>query len=482
MIKKILLTLLATSIYAGPVHSNDTAGTLLPTGEIRFEKQDGIVLKHEALLLSDTITVDYLFENTTDKPITTTIFFPIPTLGPIVSYMDTPHDFKFRVWSDEQEITPSLNHKITLHDTDVTKYFNLMGIDSYFKAIEVDFEGNGPVFEKVAAPLRKLPLAEQKKLEKLGMLAKGCMEEEINDPCRQAFEEYEMMESFEYLWKSNREEFSKEWTGRFGESVDFDNLQVSPQKQVLAYYLQCKERILAGDKLKTRCAHNPDIYHLKMGQAKGPDSYHREAIYSWTQTFPPHQTVHIRHEYKPSFHSNSLGGPNILGSSAFVNTKGEYNKSYGFWHEAAYIITTANNWKTPIGKFDLLIWGGVGAAVSAPQKGELYTEDSAFSRLAPRNYLLETRQDFIPSKEILFDLSSKFEEDGIKGIDTYPQLYRVDGPANVRAKPNGKEIATLENGHYVWAYPADKKDWFVVLLDEKTDGYTHKTNLVPFGK
>ena len=85
--------------------ANDTAGQLLPTGEIRFEKQDGIVLKHEALLLSDTVTVDYLFENITDKPVETTVFFPIPTIGPVEPYYtEYPHNFEFRVWSNGKEI------------------------------------------------------------------------------------------------------------------------------------------------------------------------------------------------------------------------------------------------------------------------------------------------------------------------------------------------------------------------------------------
>ena len=114
----------------------------------------------------------------------------------------------------------------------------------------------------------------------------------------------------------------------------------------------------------------------------------------------------------------------------------------------------------------MLVFGEEKAAISA--------DKVSYARISPKNYLLETKQDFVPAHEILFDLAGT--------TNIVPQLYRIDGPAHVRAKPNGKKIKTLENGDYVWAYPADKKDWFVVLLDEETTGYTHKTNLIPFGK
>lgn len=413
--KRYILPILSILfLCSGIAEANDTSGALLPTGEIRFDKQPGIVLKHEALLLSDIVTVDYLFENTTDTPVETTVFFPVPTVGPIVDgYMYELHDFKFRVWSNGQEITPSLNHKITFQGTDVTKYFDLMGIDSYLKAIRLQPFGegnNGLELEKVSAPLRKLPQAEQKQLEKLGMLAKGCWQE---------------------------------------------------------------------DEETRKCMHNPDVYHLVWAD------YHQEAIYYWKQTFPPHQTIHIRHEYNPSFYSNSIASPNSFSSVQIWKEDREYDKKvHGCWREAAYIITTTNNWQTPIGKFNLLIWGGVGAAVSAAPENDVYQAIPTSLRLAPKNYLLETRKNFIPSSEIVFELANKYDEDHNSSSpnNIFPQLYRVDGPARVRSTPNGKKITTLENGNYVWAYPADTKDWFVVLLDEKTTGYTYHTNLIPFWK
>ena len=103
------------------------------------------------------------------------------------------------------------------------------------------------------------------------------------------------------------------------------------------------------------------------------------------------------------------------------------------------------------------------------------------ARLSPRNYILVNRKDFVPSQEILFELasaSSHFNNPSTPAL----ALFRVDGPAHVRATPNGKKITQLANDTYVWAYPSDEKDWWVVLLDEQTTGFMHRQNLRPFGK
>jgi len=400
MKKNFLHIFCALFMCGGFAMANDTSGQLLPTGEIRFEKQDGIVLKHEALLLSDTVTVDYLFENITDKPVETTVFFPIPTIGPIISYWEYPHDFKFRVWADGQEIKPEISRKITINGTDVTKYFNLIGVDSYTKTITADFSEDYKELINAGKPLLKLPAAEQKKLEELGMLSKDCLMTE-----------------------------------------------------------------------DSTCVNNPNVYHLA-------GDYKQEVMYYWKQTFPPHQVIHVRHEYIPSVRSNSIGQPSAPVTKQ-LNWSYEENKK-GYWAESSYIITTANNWKTPIENFNLLVWGRTGAAVSSYNYGEFSN-----TRVARKNYLLETKQNFFPANEILFELAYPDYKDfseSKKVQQILPQLYRVDGPANIRKTPNGKKIKTVKNGYFLWAYPSKVKDWFTVLLDEKTTGYTHKDNLIPFGK
>ena len=174
MIKKLfLLTLCMGGLL--PAVANDTAGTLLPTGEIEFTKQPEIVLKHEALLLSYTASVDYLFENTSSAAIRQIVFFPIPTT-PIICYECDSHAFDFRVWSNGREVQPQLHRNITLNGTDVTRYFELMHVTDYTQHITFDPDTYGQDLEDAAAPLRKLPREQQEKLEKIGLLAKGCLE------------------------------------------------------------------------------------------------------------------------------------------------------------------------------------------------------------------------------------------------------------------------------------------------------------------
>lgn len=394
MIKKLfLLTLCMGGLL--PAVANDTAGTLLPTGEIEFTKQPEIVLKHEALLLSYTASVDYLFENTSSAPIRQTVFFPIPTT-PIICYECDSHAFDFKVWSNGREVQPQLHRNITLNGTDVTRYFELMHVTDYTQHITFDPDTYGQDLEDAAAPLRKLPREEQEKLEKIGLLAKGCLETNPD-------------------------------TGK--------------------------------------CTHNPQVYHLV------PANYQQTVSYYWQQEFPPHQTVHIRHTYIPSFTQNSVGQP-------YAIAHWNYEKPHDWWQTASYIVTTANNWQTPITRFHMLVWGDKQASVSAWNAQQWQASDA---RLSPRNYILVNRKDFVPSQEILFELasaSSHFNNPSTPAL----ALFRVDGPAPVRATPNGKKFTQLANDTYVWAYPSEQKDWWVVLLDEQTTGFMHRQNLRPFGK
>ena len=85
MNKLLFILLLFLSCMSS--RANDTAGYVLPTGGVVFEKQDGIKMKTEALYIRPgQIEVNYLFENTTDKDITTQVFFPLPPIAAVADY------------------------------------------------------------------------------------------------------------------------------------------------------------------------------------------------------------------------------------------------------------------------------------------------------------------------------------------------------------------------------------------------------------
>ena len=93
--------------------------------------------------------------------------------------------------------------------------------------------------------------------------------------------------------------------------------------------------------------------------------------YHWTQAFPAHQTVHIRHEYTPQvgFQPAELGElqskfgdacidralANRLKADVAARSAIEGRNVYLEWVD--YILTSANTWKTPIQSFELIVDG-----------------------------------------------------------------------------------------------------------------------------
>ena len=98
--------------------------------------------------------------------------------------------------------------------------------------------------------------------------------------------------------------------------------------------------------------------------------------YHWTQTFPAHAAVHIRHEYTPVLgNSNTVDGPflqtgktekgpdeeelpTVCPSPELLRALRGDSKRPGHMASIAYvdfILTTANTWKQPIEDFTLLV-------------------------------------------------------------------------------------------------------------------------------
>jgi len=105
----------------------------------------------------------------------------------------------------------------------------------------------------------------------------------------------------------------------------------------------------------------------------GSPSWRVEKKYHWTQTFPAHAIIHIRHEYTPD-----MGNSSSIGDVSHYNPKNEENgelatfcptpallqslKNTGYTDEDPtglfyidFILTTANTWKTPIEDFTLIV-------------------------------------------------------------------------------------------------------------------------------
>ncbi len=131
--------------------------------------------------------------------------------------------------------------------------------------------------------------------------------------------------------------------------------------------------------------HSPDIEKLSAAQRQQLEqaglvyhgysgaSWQVRKKYYWSQTFPAHKTIHIRHEYSPvvgSMNSIKYGlGPSATPDSAkqlqefcvdgrLGATLGKIanstDKDAPYFY-VDFILTTANTWKTPIEDFTLIV-------------------------------------------------------------------------------------------------------------------------------
>ena len=71
---------LAVSTGPGPVRANDSAAEL-SIGGLQFLRSNTIAIESEDLRISlDRVQVRYQFVNTSDKPVTLTVAFPLPDI------------------------------------------------------------------------------------------------------------------------------------------------------------------------------------------------------------------------------------------------------------------------------------------------------------------------------------------------------------------------------------------------------------------
>lgn len=390
MNKKILclfyFILISLSVYA-----NDTAGTILPTGGVVFEKQDGIKMKVEALYIRPyQIEVNYLFENTTDKDITTQMFFPLPEMPAVEEYLgDKSHDYKFKLWVNGKQKQYQTHWTITQNNKDITKDVSIL----FYRPEEIITD------QELDRRIAMLPEETRKLLQNNNIVA------------------------WDYLVDWDKGEFPAWIMGA----------QAAWQKQI---------------------------------------------SYSWKQTFPAHKTIAVHHTYVPTAIYNNVGLP----FSKCINEKSDPYKSFAYIPEnenmysidhlqarnyLEYILTTANNWQGPIESFNLI--------VQSPFKSVGCFDGEAFYG---EEYYTVNQQNYAPE----WDLSAEFLVNGQLNFHhtqkNTPVLYRIDGPANLRDKPNGKVIGQLADKTYVWAWPEEKNGKWYPVRQNDLSGYTHQQNLI----
>lgn len=115
----------AALLLATPLHANDGFGGLSATG-LTFDQTDAVAMEEERLFISiDTVAVDYVFRNLTDKDVTGEVIFPLPPVAVWSGYeamMNLPEDLTnpdlvgFTVTVDGQPVQVTIDRIAVLEE------------------------------------------------------------------------------------------------------------------------------------------------------------------------------------------------------------------------------------------------------------------------------------------------------------------------------------------------------------------------------
>lgn len=142
-----------------------------------------------------------------------------------------------------------------------------------------------------------------------------------------------------------------------------------------------------------------------------------EEKYYWTETFPANKTIHVRHEYSPAYGYSPVEMDNLSKKfpgacvdaglqkklstevqSYLASNKDAIYADYISSVWVNYILTTANNWKTPIKDFELIVEKPERDAQHGPWYVSLCW-DGPVERL-DENHFVARKADFIPKQEV----------------------------------------------------------------------------------
>ena len=89
---RLLLACALPALATTSVLANDTMATL-EAGGLVFTRSDEITMAREDLYISpEKVEVKYLYRNTSDKPVSTIVAFPMPKIGGPVEIMSAVPD------------------------------------------------------------------------------------------------------------------------------------------------------------------------------------------------------------------------------------------------------------------------------------------------------------------------------------------------------------------------------------------------------
>lgn len=123
---RLLLACALPALATTSALANDTMATL-EAGGLVFTRSEEITMAREDLYISpEKVEVKYLYRNTSDKPVSTIVAFPMPKIGGPVEIMSAVPDeqsdnfMDFSVTQDGEEIEPNLQQRVLVRGIDFT--------------------------------------------------------------------------------------------------------------------------------------------------------------------------------------------------------------------------------------------------------------------------------------------------------------------------------------------------------------------------
>jgi hypothetical protein len=144
-----------------------------------------------------------------------------------------------------------------------------------------------------------------------------------------------------------------------------------------------------------------------VGSADGIPRWKVVKTYYWTQTFPAHKMLYVRHAYTPMIGFETTNLEDLAFDQRFcvdpsLQKALRHHEASGFamaWVD--YILTTANSWKTPIKDFTLVIDRRKGPAPTG-SSGTRYVSlcwDGSIKKL-DADHLIAHVKNFVPTREL----------------------------------------------------------------------------------
>jgi hypothetical protein len=144
-----------------------------------------------------------------------------------------------------------------------------------------------------------------------------------------------------------------------------------------------------------------DLGLVDAGGGRSVPLWEVRKTYYWRQTLPAHRVLRVRHEYSPGFGFGGAVSESELVSDTCASPSLQKSISgNGNTEWVDYILTTANSWKTPIKRFELVVERGQDQKWYDPNWDYAsFCWDGPVKQVGPYRYEASAT-DFVPKREL----------------------------------------------------------------------------------